>query len=158
MESKQIQTCSIIWNYSSYLAGVFYWKIISRTKHNWHCTIGFLILFFRKEYILFWNVYISVNTIFECCYSFFSWEISHPLSACITEGILGWGTGVGGSSKMCTGAYRKRGVSCLMCTCALAGNYSFNVFVLRYLVLTFIKKMVFLYIFESPQKAGIRFS
>ena len=52
---------------------------------------------------------------------------------------------------MCTGAYRGRGVS-------LTDNYSFHVFVLRCLVLTFIKKGVFLYIFESPQKTGVRFS
>ena len=50
---------------------------------------------------------------------------------------------------MCTGAYRGKGVSRLMCTYALTDNYSFHVFVLRCLVLTFIKKGVFLYIFES---------
>ena len=76
-----MQTCSIIWNYSSYYSrGAFLCKNSPRAKHNWHCTIGFLILFFCKEYILFSNVYISVNTIFECCYLFFCWEISHPLS------------------------------------------------------------------------------
>ena len=79
MESKQMQTCSIIWNYPSYKAGVFLCNISPRTKHNWHCTIGFLILFFREEYILFSNVYVSVNTIFEC----------HPLSTCATEGMEG---------------------------------------------------------------------
>ena len=41
---------------------------------------------------------------------------------------------------MCTGAYRGKGVSRLMCTYALTDNYSFHVFVLRCLVLTFIKK------------------
>ena len=87
MDSKQMQTCSIIWNYSSYKAGVFLCKISPRTKHNWHCTIGFLILFFRKEYILFSNVYISVNTIFEYCYLFSCWEIGHSLSTCATEGM-----------------------------------------------------------------------
>ena len=136
MESKQIQTCSMIWNYSSYLVGVFLCKISPRTKRNWHYTIGFLTLFFRKEYILFSNVYISVNTIFECCYLLFGWEIGHPLSTCACG----------------------RGVSRLMCTYALTDNYSFHVFVLRCLVLTFIKKGVLLYIFESPQKTGIRFS
>ena len=82
-----MQTCSIIWNYSSYLAGVFLCKISARTKHNWHCTIDFF--FFRKEYILFLHVYISVNTIFECCYLFFSSEKGHPLNACATEGMEG---------------------------------------------------------------------
>ena len=84
-----MQTCSIIWNYSSYKAGVFVYKVSRRGKHKWHCTIGFLILFFRKEYILFSNVYISVNTIFECCYLFFGWEIGHRLSTCATEGMEG---------------------------------------------------------------------
>ena len=88
-ESKQIQTCSIIWKYCSYKAGVFLCKISPRAKHNWHCTIGFLIKFFRKEYVLFLNVYISVNTTFECCYLFFGWKIGHPLSTCATEGIEG---------------------------------------------------------------------
>ena len=68
---------------------------------NWHCPIGFLIntaplnvyfilnyhLFFRKDF--FSDVYISVNTIFECSYLFFGWEIDHPLSTCATEGIEG---------------------------------------------------------------------
>ena len=33
--------------------------------------ILYYLLFFRKEYILFLNDYILVNTIFECCYLFF---------------------------------------------------------------------------------------
>ena len=59
---------------------------------------------------------------------------------------------------MCTGTYNGRRVSRLMCTYALTDNYSFCVFVLRCLVLTFVQKGVFLYIFEFPQKTGIRFS
>ena len=50
---------------------------------------------------------------------------------------------------MCTCAYRGRWASRLMCTYALTDNYSFLVFVLSCLVLTFIKKDVFLHIFES---------
>ena len=46
-------------------------------------------LFFLKEYIVFSNVYISVNTVFECCYLFFVWEIGHPLSTCAKEGMEG---------------------------------------------------------------------
>ena len=89
MKSKQMQTYSIIWNYSSYQSGVFLCKNSPCTKHKWHCTIGFLILFFLKEYILFLNVYISVNTILEYCYLYFGWEIGHPLSICATEGMDG---------------------------------------------------------------------
>ena len=36
----------------------FFAKLVPRTNHNWHCTIGYLILFFRKEDIYF----------FECLY------------------------------------------------------------------------------------------
>ena len=68
------------------------------------------IYFFVKNF--FSNVYISVNTIFECSYLSFGWEIGHPLSMYVTRGMK-W-------SKMCTGAYRGRGVSRLMCTYALA--------------------------------------
>ena len=114
-----MQTCSIIWNYSSYKAGVFLCKISPRTKHNWHCTIGFLILFFRKEYILFSNVYISVNTIFKSCYLFFGWEISHPLSTHSTKGMEE-------SHPKCVQVHtrgRGREVSRLMCTYTLTYNY-----------------------------------
>ena len=54
--------------------------------------------------LFFSNVYISVNTIFECCYLFFGWEIGHPLSTYATGGMEG------SSSKMCTAAYKGRKV------------------------------------------------
>ena len=44
---------------------------------------------FRKEFFL--NIYISVNTIFECSYLFFGWEIGHPLSTYATGGMEGVG-------------------------------------------------------------------
>ena len=57
--------------------------------HNWHCAIGFLIntapanvissyitiYFFLKNFSL--NVYISVNTTFECSYLPFGWQYVH---------------------------------------------------------------------------------
>ena len=60
----------------------FFFKKVSPVQ-SWHCTIGFLIntaplnvyfilhyhLFFREEFF-FSNVYISVNTIFECSICF----------------------------------------------------------------------------------------
>ena len=67
------------------------------------------IYYFANNF--FSNAYISVNTIFECSYLSFGWEIGHPLSMYVTRGMEG--------SKMCTGAYRGRGVSRLMCTYAL---------------------------------------
>ena len=85
MESKQVQTCSIIWNYSSYYAGVFLCKISQCSKHNWHCTIVFLIFFFVNNISLFrtfifqWTRY--SNVVF--------WEIGHPFSTCATEGMEG---------------------------------------------------------------------
>ena len=54
--------------------------------------------------LFFSNVYISVNTIFECCYLFFGWEIGHTLRTYATGGMEG------SSWKLCTGAYRGRGV------------------------------------------------
>ena len=71
------------------------------TKHNWYCAVGFLIntaplnvyfilhycLFFRTDFFL--SVYISVNTIFECSYLFFGWEVGHPLSTHKTGGMKG---------------------------------------------------------------------
>ena len=123
MKSKQMQTYSIIWNYSSYQSGVFLCKNSPCTKHKWHCTIGFLILFFLKEYILFLNVYVSVNRIFKC-YLLFGLEIGHPLSMCATEGMEGshpkWvQVHIGGEEYH--------------------SSYSFHVFVLRCLLLTRIK-------------------
>ena len=50
--------------------------------------------------LFFSNVYISLNTIFECCYLFSVWEIGHPLST--------------GSSQMCTCPYRESGVEKLV--------------------------------------------
>ena len=153
MEIMRIQTCSIIWNYSSYLAGAILHKISPRTKLNWHCTIGFLILFFRKEYILFSNVYISVNMIFECCYLFFGWEIYHPLSTCATEGMEGgW---VLQNVYRCIQGERSIPPHVYLRTYR---QLLFSYFYLKVLVFTFIKKGVFLYIFEPPQKIGIRFS
>ena len=58
---------------------------------------------------------------------------------------------------MCTGAYRGRGVSRLMCTYALTDNYSFHVFVLRCVVLTYIKKGVFYLYIRTPQKQAFDF-
>ena len=39
--------------------------------------------------MFFSNVYILVDTIFECSYLSFSWEIGHPLSMYVTRGIDG---------------------------------------------------------------------
>ena len=82
--------------------GAILYKSSSLTKHNWHHIIGPLInaallnvyfildyhLFFRKKFI-FSNVYISVNTIFECLYMFFGWERSLHLSTQVTWGWEG---------------------------------------------------------------------
>ena len=97
----QVIPTSIKWNYPSNWAGVFLHKSSPRTKHSWHCSIGFLIntaplnayfilynhLFFRKEFF-FSNVYISVNTIFECSYLFF-WLRNRPS----IKYVYKWGNG-----------------------------------------------------------------
>ena len=45
------------------------------------------IYFFVKNFFL--NVYISVNTIFECSYLSFGWEIGHSLGMYVTRGMEG---------------------------------------------------------------------
>ena len=43
------------------------------------------ICFFVNNF--FWNVYISVNTIFECCYLYFGLEMGNPLTMYINRGM-----------------------------------------------------------------------
>ena len=45
-------------------------------------------LFFHKKFI-FSNVYISVNTIFQCSYMFLGWERGHQLSRYAAVGGMG---------------------------------------------------------------------
>ena len=52
------------------------------------------------KWIVFSNVYISVNAMFECCYLFFGWKIGHLLNTYAT-GEMEEG------SKICTGTYRE---------------------------------------------------
>ena len=66
------------------------------------CNIFGQVWFLKN--LFFSNVYISVNMILECCYLFFGWEIGHLLSTYIASRMKGR------PSKMCTGAYRGRGV------------------------------------------------
>ena len=81
MNSKQMQTCSIIWNYSSHKAGIFLCKI-SPVQSITNIVLLIFLFYFFVNNILFSNVYISVNTIFE-------YYIGHPLSTCPTEGMEG---------------------------------------------------------------------
>ena len=103
-ESKQMQTYSIKWNYSSNYAGVLLCKSSPCTKHKWHCTIRFLLIllpwmfissyttiyFFCKEFS-FSNAYISVNMILECSYLCFYSELGYPLSTNTAGGMEGIG-------------------------------------------------------------------
>ena len=97
------------------------------------------ILFLAKNFFSS-NVYISVNTIFECSYLSFSSEKDHPLSMYVTRGMKG--------SKMGTGVYRGEGYHascvrthlhylflyfCLMVSC----------FICRILTLSSLKKGAF---------------
>ena len=67
-----------------------------------NCNIFGQVWFLKN--LFFSNVYISVNMILECCYLFFGLEIGHLLSTYIASRMKGR------PSKMCTGAYRGRGV------------------------------------------------
>ena len=107
-----MQTCSTKWKNSRNQTGVFLYKCSPRTKHNWHCTIRFLIntaslnVYFMLHCHLFF-----LQRIFSKCLYFseyniwmflvFRWEISDPLSTYAT-------------GKMCTGAYRMKAVEKLV--------------------------------------------
>ena len=62
-----------------------FWLILLTGMFISSCTT---IYFFVKKFF-FSNVYISVNTIFECSYLYFGWEIGHPLSMYVTRGMEG---------------------------------------------------------------------
>ena len=121
-----MQTYSIKWNCSGNLAGVFVCKSSPRKRHNWRSAVGFLInaaflnvyfileyhLFFRKDFqfriiIFHWIRYSNV-------FFFVFWLRGKPSIMYLHN----WGN-EGGSSKICTCAYRGRGVLRLMCTYAL---------------------------------------
>ena len=80
----------------------------------------------------FSNGYISIHTIFKCCYIIFSWGRGHQLSMYTTGG------GIGGSFKMRTAVYRGRGLSCLMC------RYALTLFLLMFLAAFLSERVNFL--------------
>ena len=99
-----------------------------------------IIYFFVNNF--FSNVYISVNTIFECSYLSFGWEIGHPLSMYVTRGMerghpkcLQMRTGGEGYHASCVRTYLHYlfSCSCLMVSC----------FIRRNLTLPSFKKSVF---------------
>ena len=104
---------------------IFFCKSSLRTKHNWHYAIGFLI------YTAPLNVYFYYITIYFFVKNFFfrtlifQWIRYSNVICFLVEAIhyvrtqLGGGGEGGVSSKMCTGAYRGRGISRLVCTYAL---------------------------------------
>ena len=47
---------------------------------SWMSISSYTTIYFFEKKFNFLNVYISVNTIFECRYMFFGWERSHQLS------------------------------------------------------------------------------
>ena len=87
-----------------------------------------IIYFFIK--IFFSNVYISVNTISECSYLSFGWEIGYPLSMYVARGMEGGG-GDPKCLQMCTGGEGHH-ASCIH---TRSYTISFHVFVLWCLVI-----------------------
>ena len=79
---------------------------------NIYFTLNYHFIFVNK--FIFLNIHISVNAVLKCFYMFFGWERGHQLSTYATGGRNG-----GGTSKMCTVAYRGEGVSRFMCSHAL---------------------------------------
>ena len=77
------------------LCRIFFYKSSSRTKHYWHCIIGFLIdtallnayftcttiYFFVKNFVMF-------HSMLECLYIFSGWERGHQLSTYAIHGEM----------------------------------------------------------------------
>ena len=55
---------------------------------SWIFISSYSSIYFFVKILIFSNVYISVNTIFECLYTSFRWERDHQLSTYATVG--GW--------------------------------------------------------------------
>ena len=85
-----------------------FWLILLPGMFISYSTITY---FFVKN--IFSNVYISVNTIFECSYLSFGWQIGHPLSMYVTR----WMEGVIQNDNRCIEG--KRGITLHKCTYAL---------------------------------------
>ena len=56
------------------------WDNLTEIKYN-------IFAWLANNFFFYSNIYISVNTIFECCYLFFGWEIGRPLSTYATGGM-----------------------------------------------------------------------
>ena len=89
----------------------FLYKISFRTKHNWHCFIGFLIItaplnvYFILHYHLFFRNFFFLEGLYYSKYDiwiflFVFWLRYRPS----IKYVHNWGNG-GRSSKMCTGAF-----------------------------------------------------
>ena len=83
-----------------------------------------IISFFVKNF--FSNVYISVNTTFECSSLSFGWKIDHPLSMYVTRGMDGahpkclrMRTGGEGYHASCVHLFS---CFCLMTSCLICRN------------------------------------
>ena len=113
-----MQTCSIIWKYSSYYAGVFLCKISPRTSIIDIVLLVFWFYFFVKN-IFFFRMFIFQWIRYSNVVFYFR---NMPSIKYVRNSRNG-----GGSTKMCIGAYRRSGVSRLICTYALTDNYSFHV-------------------------------
>ena len=94
-----------------------------------------IIYFFVKNF--FSNVYISVNTIFECSYLSFGWEIGHQLSVYVTRGMerdhskyLQMRAGGEGYHASCVHTYLHYLFSCfrLMVYCFICRNLTWPLF------------------------------
>ena len=103
-----------------------------------------IYFFFVKKFI-FSNVYISVNTVFECLYMFFAWEkaINQVCTQLVEDGEV--------TQNACS-CVQGKGVSLLMCRYGLPLSpfifwHDFCVivscFICRYLTLPLLKKDVF---------------
>ena len=64
---------------------------------SWMFILSYTTIYFFVKNFTFSNVYISVNTMFQCFYMFFGWERSHELSTYATL----WGVGIIQNVRSC---------------------------------------------------------
>ena len=68
--------------YKSNISVLDFWLMLL----SWMFILSYTTIYFFVKKFIFSDVYISVNTIFECFYMFFGWEVSHQLSLLTTSG------------------------------------------------------------------------
>ena len=94
---------------------------------SWMFVSPYTTTYFSVKKFIFSNVYISVNTVFECLYMVFGWERGHQL--CTYAAV----EGMGGSFKLCTVADRVMGCHA---SCVCTNIWTFQIVIAKNLNIT----------------------